>query len=123
MLADHAAIRRTSPTAGRLGSAPARHGGPAAGRSRAKLVEAQLSQIAVEPALPSAGSASARSTGGGNRVLKPLADPHRERSTVALGDRLVQLIADLQRDPMTRSAGFSGTHARSIGHPGQSEAP
>jgi hypothetical protein len=33
---------------------------------------------------------------------------------------LIQLVADPQRDPMARPAGFSGAHARSIGHPGQS---
>lgn len=74
-------------------------------------------------ALPSAGPAGARSTGGGDRVLKPLADPHRKRPTIVLrefGDRLIQLVADPQRDPMARSAGFSGAHTRSIGCPGQS---
>jgi hypothetical protein len=40
----------------------------------------------VASTLPSARSAGARGTGGGDRVLKPLADPHRERPAIVLGE-------------------------------------
>jgi hypothetical protein len=79
--------------------------------------------MTVSSALSGAGSGGACRTRGGDRILEPLTDPHRERPAVTLGkfgERLIQLVADPQRDPMARSAGFSGTHAGSIGHPGQS---